>query len=212
MRCSPLATDPGDSTWTTRSTAPMSMPSSREDVATIAARRPSFSASSTSVRCSRASEPWCARTRSSSASSFKRAARRSAMRRAFTNTIVERCARISSSSCGWIDGQIEARSGRRVGSSTGRVDRLAELGHVLDRDDHLDLHRLAVAGVDDRHGPRRRRSSGRRGSARSPRAGAAWPTARCVAGACRSAAPGARARARGARRASWRPARGSRRR
>ena len=97
----------------------MSMPSSSEDVATIARRRPSFSASSTSVRCSRASEPWCARTRSSSASSFKRAARRSAMRRALTNTIVERCARISSRSFGWIAGQIEERLGPRVGSSTG---------------------------------------------------------------------------------------------
>ena len=62
-------------------------------------------------RCSRAIEPWCARTRSSPASSFSRAASRSAIRRAFTNTIVERCARISSSSSGWIDGQIEPRGG-----------------------------------------------------------------------------------------------------
>ncbi len=107
IRWSPLATDPGDSTWITRSTAPMSMPSSREDVATIPRSRPSFSASSTSRRCSRASEPWCARTRSSSASSLRLAASRSARRRAFVKTIVDRCARISSSSAGWIDGQIE---------------------------------------------------------------------------------------------------------
>ncbi len=91
----------------------MSMPSSSEEVATIARRRPSFNASSTSVRCSRASEPWCARTRSSSASSFRRAARRSAIRRALTNTIVDRCARISSSSFGWIAGQIDAADGER---------------------------------------------------------------------------------------------------
>ncbi|CAB4914452.1 unannotated protein [freshwater metagenome] len=35
-RCSPAATFGGDSTWMTRSTAPMSMPSSREEVATTA--------------------------------------------------------------------------------------------------------------------------------------------------------------------------------
>ena len=45
-RCSPLATDGGDSTWTTRSTAPMSMPSSRLEVATTAGSRPVFSSSS----------------------------------------------------------------------------------------------------------------------------------------------------------------------
>ena len=36
MRCSPLATDGGASTWITRSTAPMSMPNSRLEVATTA--------------------------------------------------------------------------------------------------------------------------------------------------------------------------------
>ena len=89
----------------------MSIPSSSEDVATIARSVPDFSASSTSRRCSRASAPWCARTRSSPASSFSREASRSASRRAFTNTIVERCARISSSRRGWIDGQIDAWAG-----------------------------------------------------------------------------------------------------
>ena len=56
-RWSPLATDGGDSICTTRSIAPMSMPSSRADVAASARMRPSFSRSSTSVRVSRASEP-----------------------------------------------------------------------------------------------------------------------------------------------------------
>ena len=50
----------GASTWTTRSTAPMSMPSSRLEVATTAGSRPDFSASSTIARCSRDTEPWCA--------------------------------------------------------------------------------------------------------------------------------------------------------
>ena len=61
MRCRPRATDFGDSTWITRSTAPMSMPSSSYDVATRHGMRPAFRSSSTMSRCSRASEPWCAR-------------------------------------------------------------------------------------------------------------------------------------------------------
>ena len=68
---------------------------------------PDFSASSISSRCSRASDPWWAFTRSSPANSFSCAARRSAIRRAFTNRIVERCWRMSSSSLGWIEGQID---------------------------------------------------------------------------------------------------------
>ena len=57
IRCSPLATDGGDSTWITRSTAPMSMPSSSDDVATTAGSRPVFSSSSISDRCSRDTDP-----------------------------------------------------------------------------------------------------------------------------------------------------------
>ncbi len=60
-RCSPLATDGGDSTWMTRSTAPMSMPSSRLEVATTAGSRPALRSSSMSARCSRETEPWWAR-------------------------------------------------------------------------------------------------------------------------------------------------------
>ncbi len=60
-RWRPEATDGGDSTCTTRSTAPMSMPSSRLDVATTAGSRPAFRSSSTWARCSLDTEPWCAR-------------------------------------------------------------------------------------------------------------------------------------------------------
>ena len=56
------ATLGGDSTWTTRSTAPMSMPSSRLEVATTAGSRPDFSASSIWARSSLETDPWCART------------------------------------------------------------------------------------------------------------------------------------------------------
>ena len=60
-RCSPEATEGGDSTCTTRSTAPMSMPSSRLLVATTAGRRPDFRSSSMVARCSLLTEPWWAR-------------------------------------------------------------------------------------------------------------------------------------------------------
>ncbi len=61
MRCRPLATDGGEPTWTTRSTAPMSMPSSSDDVATTAGRRPSLSSDSVRVRSTRLIDPWWAR-------------------------------------------------------------------------------------------------------------------------------------------------------
>ena len=60
-RWSPDATDGGDSTWMTRSTAPMSMPSSSELVATTAGSRPALRSSSMSARCSLLTEPWWAR-------------------------------------------------------------------------------------------------------------------------------------------------------
>ena len=105
IRWSPRVTDFGDSTWSTRSTAPMSMPSSSEEVATRQGSSPDFSISSTTSRSSRASDPWCARAMSagfpsSPASSFSRIARRSAPRRLFTNTIVDLCDCTSSSSSG----------------------------------------------------------------------------------------------------------------
>ena len=96
MRCMPEAIDGGASIWITRSTAPMSMPSSSEDVATIAGSVPLFSRSSISCRFSRATDPWCASASSSPAASLIAAASRSASRRLLAKIIVERCARISS--------------------------------------------------------------------------------------------------------------------
>ena len=67
-RCSPLATDGGDPTCTTRSMAPMSMPSSSELVATTAGSSPALSSDSVRVRSARLIEPWCARARMVAAS------------------------------------------------------------------------------------------------------------------------------------------------
>ena len=112
IRCSPRLTAPGDSTWTTRSTAPMSIPSSSELVATMPGvslfqivldleasffrqrsvmcrdsvlRAPSRCATAAvpSTRRSRLSASW------SSHISFRRPASRSASRREFTKTIVD---------------------------------------------------------------------------------------------------------------------------
>ena len=198
----------------------MSMPSSRLLVATSAGSRPAFSSSSMIVRCSRARLPWWARATSSSASSLRRRARRSASRRLLTKISVERWARISSSSSGYMAGQIDRRRfsppGDVAGSSGAErsppSSRMSSTGH-----DDLDLELLGRA--------RRRRSvhrtgaplarPGRPGSARSRPAGAGWPTGRCAAGRRRPRPPPARAApgsATGGRRAWSRPRRGSRRR
>ena len=108
-RWMPRATLRGLSTCTTRSTAPMSTPSSRLLVATSAGMRPAFRSSSMSVRCSRARLPWWARATSSSASSFRRSASRSAPRRLLTKMRVLRWARTSSSSAGYMAGQMDRR-------------------------------------------------------------------------------------------------------
>ena len=107
IRCMPRATLRGLSTWMTRSIAPMSMPSSRLLVATRAGSSPALSCSSMRTRCSRARLPWWARATSSPASSLSRSARRSARRRLLTKIRVERWALTSSSSSGYIAGQIE---------------------------------------------------------------------------------------------------------
>ena len=158
IRCIPLATDVGVSIWITRSTAPMSIPSSSDEVATRAGRRPALRASSIRRRWSRAIEPWWARATSSPASSLRAAARRSDRRRELTKRIVERCARTSSRRRGWMAGQIERRgrmlagpsgissaegsmaSPRRAMSSTGTSTRRSKA--------------FFAPGVDDRHRPR----------------------------------------------------------
>ena len=100
IRCRPEMTLAGDSIWITRSTAPMSIPNSKVEVATTAGNRPCFSASSICRRCSRETDPWWARAISSPANSFNSAHNRSAKRRELANTMVERLARISSSTFG----------------------------------------------------------------------------------------------------------------
>ena len=68
----------------------MSMPSSSDAVATMAARAPDFSLSSASKRILRDKEPWCAATRLSPSLSVSRWETRSASRLVWTNTMVVR--------------------------------------------------------------------------------------------------------------------------
>ena len=216
IRCRPRATDFGDSTWITRSTAPMSMPSSSDEVATRHGIRPAFRSSSTiTPLLARERAVVGARDLARSASSFSRSASRSARRRLLTKTIVERCASTSAQELGVDRRPDRLRAELRAGVhllSVGR-DRIrerrgrAELAHVLDRDDDLEVELLARAGVDEL------------GSARPPRDEAAdllerplrrrEPDAlqRLLARAARAARP----RARGARRASCRRPRAPRR-
>ena len=104
----------------------MSMPSSSELVATTQRKRPDLRSSSMVARWSFDTEPWCARASSLLASfrpmpisdsflssyiSFSRAVRRSASRREFANTIVERCSRMRSTICSSTCGQIDPCAG-----------------------------------------------------------------------------------------------------
>ena len=99
MRCRPRATDFGDSTWITRSTAPMSMPSSRLEVATRHGIAPCLQIlldEHALLARERAVVRAAIRdARRPRASSFSRSASRSASRRLLTKTIVERCSSTS---------------------------------------------------------------------------------------------------------------------
>ena len=194
-RWSPEATEGGDSTWTTRSTAPMSMPSSRLEVATTAGSSPDFSCSSTSARCSLETEPWCARASTGGAArptpacaissagapvrgraspvarswaiSFSRPQSRSASRRELAKTMVERWASIRSVIRSSTCGQIDAeRSGC---SASGRPS--VARRHPCRR--RFAPH-LPTIRPDPRPGPPPRgRSASPRAAGRSPSGAAA---------------------------------------
>ena len=88
---------------------------------------------------------------------MSRVASRSARRRALTKMSVERCSLDQLEQPG-VHRRPDASGapGRpAAGPLDGLVDDLAERAHVLDRDDDLDLERLAHPGVDDgdRPGP-----------------------------------------------------------
>ena len=223
MRCIPLATDGGASIWMTRSIAPMSMPSSSDEVATSPRMSPALRRSSTSIRCGRASDPWCDRTSVSPASSLSALGQPLGdapavdedQRRAMRRDELEQPR---------VDGRPDRRPHRalRRGSARDVLD-LADAGHVLDRHFDRQVEPLLLRGVDDgRRNGRPRRAMRLRGSRgrsaqesrhfveRALRGREADALERCgvrPGGSLRAA----RATARGGRRAWSARARGSRR-
>ena len=85
------AIERGEPSWQTRSTSPISMPSSSEAVATSTFKAPRLSRCSASSRSSLAMLPWWAVTCSSPRRSDNCRATRSAIRRVLTKTSVVRC-------------------------------------------------------------------------------------------------------------------------
>ena len=168
-RCRPRATDFGLSTWITRSTAPMSMPSSRLEVATRHGMLPGLEQLLDL-------DPLLARERA-----VVRARSRCLPVVAFAGELVEpqrqplgepavvdehdrRAVLRDELEQRGVDRRPDracasARARRHldpVGGSAGcEVAVRAELAHVLDRDDDLEVELLARPGVDelDRHGP-----------------------------------------------------------
>ena len=204
----------------------MSMPSSRLDVATRHGMRPAFRSSSTSTRCSRASEPWWARAISRSGWSASPPCVRElvqAQREPLGEPAVvdehDRRAVLLDERAG-SRGRSTARSscaprsvptshllsvGLGTGSRSDAVEpssRMSSTGTTTSRSSSLRVP--ASTSVD--------RAAARRRSGRSPRAAAASPRARSAASAAStSALEPLDARAPGARRASCRRPRAPRR-
>ena len=142
---------------------------------------PAFRSSSTCTRCSRASEPWCARAGSSRRARSGRRASRSASRRLLTNTIVERCSGRARGS----PGRSKARSSGSTASTPGPISTPSASGGT-DRCAVEPSSRMSSSGTTTSRSSslriRRRRARSpapsRRRSARSPRAGAGSRRAR----------------------------------
>ena len=169
-RCRNVAIERGEPSWQTRSTSPMSMPSSSDAVATSTFSSPRFRRCSASSRVSFARLPWCAATASLPSRSPRWRAARSAMRRVLTKTSVVRCMRTSSASA-LVD----------LLPLLVRHHRLERRRRQLEREVAL----LGVADVDDRAvgAPSCDAHRRRPGSARSRRSASASPTGRCASAA-----------------------------
>ena len=132
-RCRPRATLPGDSTWQTRSTAPMSMPISSDAVATTARRRPSFRASSVSFRFSNETLPWWAWASIGSSSPLIPAVMRSEARRSLLKMRVLVCDSVQDLKRRYIDGHTDF-SGKGPNASTGcTTDKSSDLRRPASR-------------------------------------------------------------------------------
>ncbi len=157
----------------------------------MARRWPRLRPSSMAARFSRATDPWCASASSSPAESLIAAATRSARRRLFTKTRVERCARISSTRRAWMLGH------ELVGSGGASAD--ARLGVPVSTTSRSSLRAPASTIAAGRGRPSEKPAS-RRATSSSGRCVALSPM-RCNGGAC----PGLRASRRSSDSARWAP-------
>ena len=158
-------------------------PARASSCVTSARSSPALSRSSSRKRRSRESEPWYGSAISSPASALTRAAIRSACARLLTKTSVVRAPRIWSSTSGATDVQIVPSTCAR--SSTGDTTRVSIR--------FTSPQSTMVDGPEARFRRCRRVCHNRRGTARSRRAAAASPTARCAAARRARRGSGARA-------------------
>ncbi len=149
MRCRPLATDGGASICTTRSIAPMSMPSSSDEVATSARSAPAFSRSSISTRCG-ARDRAVVRAHQRLAGELVERAGQPLGEPAAVDEDQRRPVRANQLE----QPRMDRRPDRRPRIADRRraardVVRGRQPGHVLDRHFDRQLQRLLRAGVDD---------------------------------------------------------------
>ena len=221
MRCRPRATLRGLSTWMTRSTAPMSMPSSRLLVATSAGSRPGLQLL-LDQGALLAREAAVVGARHLLLGQLVEAQRQPLGQPAVVHEDQRRAVGPDEREQLRVHRRPDrpAPPLRRPAPRPGprRSARAASPARACPRPAPRTSRSssFADAGVHDRHRPRpARRRPGPPGSARPPTAGAGWPRARCAGGRRRRRpppAPGAPSRGPGARRAWWRRPRGSRRR
>ena len=193
-RCSPRATDLGDSIWITRSTAPMSIPSSSELVATRQRSSPRLQLL-LDLGARLARERAVVGARDLLLGEVVQPQREPLGEAAVVDEHDRRRVLLDQLEHARIDARPDRAPAGRVAALGDGVDRRrAGLGlriaQVGDRHDHLEVERLV--------GRRPRRSSPaaacpraapcRPGTARSPRSGAGWPTGRCAGDGRRLAA------------------------
>jgi hypothetical protein len=191
-RCRKVAMARGEPSWQTRSTSPMSSPSSSEAVATSTFSSPRFRRCSASSRVSFDRLPWCAATASLPRMSPRCRAARSAMRRVLTNTSVVLCSHTSSAT-------------RRTPASTGRSTSRPPAAWAAARAPGRAAWHSRCRRWRSRPCRPRAAHPRRPGSAPPRRWASAWPTGRCAPAARRPCAAMHSACSRSSDSARWLP-------
>ena len=136
MRCSPVAIERGEPMRQVRSTAPTSMPSSSDAVATTTLSSPALSRCSAWSRRSRDRLPWWAATALLAEPLAQVRVTRSTSRRVLTKTSVDRCSR-ASSAIAVVDLVPLLVGAHRAELVVRHLDRQVEIAPLADVDDRL---------------------------------------------------------------------------